>query len=606
MRSIVLPISQGHPILLMALLWVCFLSPLQADVRFHGQVYDLNGRPLAQARVTVTRQAARPGIAAVSVFTDEAGAFRFPRAFINADVAELPLSASALGYEQVNAAVQVSRHGPDHTVEATVILAQKANQAATAPASAWLHAIEEPDERAQLITNCVNCHQFPSPEVRAYARAVDEVAIGDPQATRLLSWAAIAQYMRLLQADNRKIGSEIYQHPANVKRIYSTGQAPVNARLLGKHMTGRMDVIKGYRYGAPLAVTRDTLIREYAIDQPNTIREALLAGDPGRLWVADIYSDSLIEVDVETGAQRRHAVPADVYVGPKSIFRGDDDAIWITPQSQFNGIIARLDPNTEDWQTWVLRIDPRGRSNIFDLAVDVNHELATDKRGRIWFTDVQNTVLGYFDPVTGALDTMNVPDVLGRSDINGRATSLVMTSDQQYVWYSLNGIGVFGAFNVDTMAFDTSVQLPDHSGPRRMTISDEDILYVALYGSGQLVEYDTRTRQLMGTYDLPDIASAPYAVTWDNVRRVVWVATSNADAIYRFDPQDKSFGVIPLPREGAFLRMISVDQDTGVLVSSYANIAEAVKGPRMALIVDPGDDYPALKQQFQLSMKAGQ
>ena len=604
MRSIVLPISQGHPILLMALLWVCFLSPLQADVRFHGQVYDLNGRPLAQARVTVTRQAARPGIAAVSVFTDEAGAFRFPRAFINADVAELPLSASALGYEQVNAAVQVSRHGPDHTVEATVILAQKANQAATAPASAWIKSIPDETKRAELIIRCVNCHQFPSPEVRAYARAVDEVTIGDTQDVRIQSWATVTKYMALLLAKKFSKGNDEFRPLVVAQRLYSNRDVSSNTKILSQHMTGRMDVIKGYRYGAPLVVTQDTLIREYEVDQPNTIREALWVGDPKKLWVADVLSDNMIQVDIETGEQNIFTIPTDVHMGPHTLVRGGDDSIWIAPV--FNGVVAHLDPNSKVWQTWVLRPKSGGHVSIHDLSYDYNHELMTDKRGWIWFSDIVNNAVGYFDPKTGASDIIKVPDVPGRSNEIGRPYGLLMTSDQKYVWYSQYGIGVFGAFNVDTMAFDTSVQLPDHSGPRRMTISDEDILYVALYGSGQLVEYDTRTRQLMGTYDLPDIASAPYAVTWDNVRRVVWVATSNADAIYRFDPQDKSFGVIPLPREGAFLRMISVDQDTGVLVSSYANIAEAVKGPRMALIVDPGDDYPALKQQFQLSMKAGQ
>ena len=35
--------------------------------------------------------------------------------------------------------------------------------------------------------------------------------------------------------------------------------------------------------------------------------------------------------------------------------------------------------------------------------------------------------------------------------------------------------------------------------------------------------------------------------------------------------------------------MIDIDPESGVLVTSYANIVEFVKGPRMALIIDPGD-----------------
>ena len=107
------------------------------------------------------------------------------------------------------------------------------------------------------------------------------------------------------------------------------------------------------------------------------------------------------------------------------------------------------------------------------------------------------------------------------------------------------------------------------------------------------MEYDTVAGRQIGIYDLPDTGSAPYAVTWDPVRRVVWIPTSNGNVIYRFDPSDKSFGVVPLPSQGAFLRMIDVDPDTGVLVTSYANVVDFVRGPRMALTVDPGDQaYP--------------
>jgi streptogramin lyase len=69
----------------------------------------------------------------------------------------------------------------------------------------------------------------------------------------------------------------------------------------------------------------------------------------------------------------------------------------------------------------------------------------------------------------------------------------------------------------------------------------------------------------------------------------VWVSTSNADAIYRFDPRTRAMGVLPLPRERGFLRMLYVDRHSGSLVSSYANIVEHVRGPRMALLIDLGD-----------------
>jgi streptogramin lyase len=169
-----------------------------------------------------------------------------------------------------------------------------------------------------------------------------------------------------------------------------------------------------------------------------------------------------------------------------------------------------------------------------------------------------------------------------------------MSKDRNEVWYSQLGNGTFGGFDIDKQEFIGPFQLPDrNAGPRRISISEDDVLYMALYGSGQLAEFDTRTRQMIGIYDLPDTASAPYATTWDPVRKVIWIATSNGDVIYKFNPADKSIGVLPLPREQSFLRMIDVDPRSGVLITSYANIVDIVQGPRMALIIEPGDGvYP--------------
>ena len=165
-----------------------------------------------------------------------------------------------------------------------------------------------------------------------------------------------------------------------------------------------------------------------------------------------------------------------------------------------------------------------------------------------------------------------------------------MTSDRGHIWYSQLGIGVVGSFDVNAEQFDEPVELASiDAGPRRLTINDDDIMYAALYGTGQLLAFDTKSRKQVGLYDLPDTGSAPYAATWDPVRKVVWIPTSNGDVIYRFDPQSKTFGVLPLPRQGAFLRMVDIDRATGMLITSYANIVQFVHGPRMVLMIDPGD-----------------
>ncbi|MES2606483.1 MAG: hypothetical protein V4603_16230, partial [Pseudomonadota bacterium] len=191
-------------------------------------------------------------------------------------------------------------------------------------------------------------------------------------------------------------------------------------------------------------------------------------------------------------------------------------------------------------------------------------------------------------PATGKIEEYPAPVIEGRRP-NGSLYGLVMTSDREHLWFSQLAIGNVGSFNIKTRQYEEAIQFPLNAGPRRLSISDDDILYVPLYGSSQLVEYDTRTHTQIGLYDLPDRASVPYAVTWDPLRKVVWVATTNGDVLYRFDPATKQFTVLPLPRTGALVRTIDVDPDTGELVGSYGNIVQNVHGPRMAFIIEPGD-----------------
>jgi virginiamycin B lyase len=357
--------------------------------------------------------------------------------------------------------------------------------------------------------------------------------------------------------------------------------------LLARTFTSSLQETEGYKYGAPLLVTPRTVIREYEVPATNAVREAVTLADPRVLWAADVSSNRLIRIDAVTGGLRDFQIPVDRPMGPHTLVRAADGALWAT--SFFNGFVARLDPKAEQFKVWRLDIGGGQMAGVHDLSFGSGHHLLTDRRGRIWYSDIAHNAVGWFDPKSGKSGIYKVPDVPGRTG-GEQVYGLVMASDRTHIWYAQLGIGRFGSFNVDTLKFETGVELPDkNSGPRRITLSDQDVLYVPLYGAGQLVEYDTRARKTIGVYDLPDRACAPYSVTWDPKRKVVWIPTSNANVLYRFDPRDKSFAVLPLPREGAFLRMVVVDDTTGALVTSYANIVEYVHGPRMAVTIDLGD-----------------
>lgn len=560
------------------------ISSVHGEITVRGQVLDTNGRAVKQAQVTMVPGAFASGPTAITVFTDDSGGFVFPEPITVVNNTGPSISVRALGYKQLHP----TRAAGDGDSALTILMQHSVNQAGVAPASAWLKMIQDPLERNEMVMACVGCHQHPAPEVREYASAIHAVAGADPGQVRKQSWGSIVKYMNFLTTEEFGRGNARVA-AFNTKQAYTFSLGKRDATdLLCKYLTGPLDHVEGYEYGAPLAVTPSTVIKEYEVARPNAIREAAMMGTPPRLWVADVDSNRIIRIDPVTGAQKEFIVPADVFIGPHTLHPGKDDHLWIAPQ--FNSTVARLNTVTEEWRLWKLQTKSGGEIGIHDLTFDWRHELVTDTQGRVWFSDIVNNAVGYLNPETGEHGIYPVPQVPGRPGKGAALYGIVMTSDRQHIWYSQLGIGSFGSFNTESLEFEEQVVLPEfNSGPRRLAISDKDILYVPLFGAGQLVEYDTRVGKQLGIYDLPDRASAPYAATWDAGRQVLWIPTSNANAIYRFDPASKSFSVLPLPREGAFLRMLLVDHNTGMLVTSYANILKRVHGPRMAVLIDPGD-----------------
>jgi streptogramin lyase len=563
-----------------------------AAATLQGQVLDANGQPVAQAAVLYTRPAGVAGANVVTVFSDASGKFRFPDTYAEARRDSVQISTRVLGYRLADV-VRKSKAGAQgvEALDFTLLMAREDNQSAVAPASAWLNRITSRADKAAFVQNCIDCHQVPAIEQRNFAAAIADQHAADPAVARTESWKYIVKYMNYLSTWEFSRGSRSSGEKIDANAAYSVKNGDQVVKLMTTTFTDRLDHIGGYQWGAPLLANARTTIWEYEIPHPNAVREAMLLGNPRQLWIADVSANRMFTVDIATGKRGVQEVPSSVLMSPHSMHRDHDGNLWVTPL--FNSVVAYRNLGTGQWKTWRLKT-PDGKSpGIHDLSFGADHELLTDDKGRIWYSDIGNSAVGYFDPKDGAARIWTAPQSANRP---GRIAlyGLSMTKNRKEVWYSQLGNGMFGGFDIDKQQFIGPFQLASaDAGPRRISIGDDDVLYMALYGTGQIAMFDTKARKMIGTYDLPDTGSAPYTTTWDPVRKVVWVGTSNGDVIYRFDPRTKKSTVLPLPRDRAFLRMIDVDPKTGVLITSYANIVDIVQGPRMALIVDPGDDvYP--------------
>ena len=571
-----------------------------------------NAQGVAQSAVTLTFATVSGGATAITVFSDEQGAFRMPL-HVSAIPADALLEAHKLGYRQVSpagGAVQVKSVAPAGSFETRLYLDPVADIAQQVPASAWLAQAPPGDAKNITLTSCSSCHQVPSPKMREYAAKIEAVR-GGPDGDRKAieewrkvvrheSWRTIVKYMRshhysvfpLESAMNLDTVDWPTAQNADYN-FFNARQGEIVASYLAEHFPRSTAFLPsdGYDYGAPLGVSPATVIREFALPTQALVRELVPAPGSPYLWGADVRRNFIVRLDPRDGATKWIAVDYKGSTGPHTIAPDDAGNLWVTMVD--NDQFGRYDPKTERWRLWTLRPSSlpdtesmAGAAIVHDMSIDSRGHMARDASGNIWLTMVGTNQMGTLNPQSGYVAFYDTNTIAGLSPINHLIYSTVLSADGKRAWYSQVN-GWVGCVDTRTKKVVELIEFPEGTGPRRMARDNAGHLWVALFGSGQVARIDMKQAKVTATFDLPDRAAAPYAVTWDERRQAVWVANANSDAIYRLDPRTGQASVYPLPRRMAYLRQLAIDQD-GRLVGSYGNYPEG-SGPSMGVLIDVGD-----------------
>lgn len=571
------------------LLAAAALSGPVLAVSLSGRVVDETGAGVAGYIVSVEPADVRLGGVTTSVFTDAQGRYAFP-ALEDVDLSRYRLHAWKVGYAPVRPdRRQVALDAPPRDGDAVrmdLTVRAGADTPELLAASAWMSKMPDEGARHETLLQCTGCHQLPAPKFRTYGRFLD----GKPQQEKLAAWRAAIQFMRVKFFEIGPEGSEVSPRQFSYEAMTNPEMSAFNAHdestiaaFLAEHMPTRYDSMPGSLPdpGTP-AFNGNTVIREIQLPRDSFIREVALTPASPYLWGADLQKNRLYRVDPQSpDDQKGYPVPHDRPTAPHTV---NDDAQGYIWEAGIEGDhIARFDPRTEQWKVF----DGFGPgSAAHDIAVNHNFQVSPDAKGRVWVTLIGQNKLGAVHPETGRVQEFDAPLKPDNNAFRASIYGLVMDS-QKRVWYSQLTGGV-GAFDTASEEFGAFIDYAPGTGPRRMAIDDRDHLYVPLFGSGQLSVVDTATGEEIERVELPDRNAAPYAALWDSWRRVVWLANSNSDSIYRYDPESKTFGYIPLPRQLAYLRMITFDRRTGHLWTSYSNIPTG-QGPSMFVEIDPGD-----------------
>ena len=277
-------------------------------------------------------------------------------------------------------------------------------------------------------------------------------------------------------------------------------------------------------------------IKEWDVPTTNAFPHDPAVAPDGSLWYTGMGANNLGRLDPKTGQIKEYPLKTP-NSGPHGLVADQEGNIWFT--ANYKGYIGKLNPKTGE-ATEYLMPDP----NAGDP-----HTLIFDQNGILWFTVQRGNFLGRLDAKTGTVKLKQSPTP------DSRPYGIVVDSKGIPFFCEL-GTNKIGSINPDSMEI-TEYLLPEGARPRRLDITQDDMVYYTDYARGYLGRLDPKTGKVEEWASPGGSQSRPYgiAATKDGM---VWYSESGVspNTIVRFNPKTQSFSNWPIPSGGGVVRHI--------------------------------------------------
>lgn len=548
--------------------------------RIVGTVVDTGGNPVPFVRINISSVDNVP--ATTSIFSSEDGSFKSPDLRVSSE--QVTVEAFRIGWNERDR--KVARTGEDS--EFRFVMESIKNVAAQVPASAWIPG--NPGERDfhTAVHECSNCHQLGAQRMRKWSSGLEGVDVE----LRTLAWEAMVQYMRAQAFAMGPVGNTQFRWGLSEKHPdYLAALVPQTSFLVPRDMdlvipllaskfSTNFDEYFDYddidRLGE-YGVTGETVIEEFVLPSFGWTREVAIAPGSDKVWFVELDGDRIGALDPKDGSVEWYDVPGEGPQGPHTMNADSKGNLWVALEESYG--LGRFDTQSEQWRVYRPPADVKF-AITHDTAFNSKRQIEPDSEGRVWITLVGINELWSIHVETGEIERYPMPIPEDEEPFHVFLYGAAMDPNGKRIWWSQLH-GYLGSFNTETKKVETLVPFPQGAAPRRMAIQDDGILWVPLFGEGQLLKFDTARGQEVARYNLPDRAAASYSVTVDSKRNAVWVGTSNSDRIYRFDVAGEAWTHYPLPRQEAYIRMIEVDSETGDLWTSYSSLPVGGRDPKI-------------------------
>ncbi len=280
----------------------------------------------------------------------------------------------------------------------------------------------------------------------------------------------------------------------------------------------------------------------------------------GWVWIAGYFGDTLYGLNPQTGERVSYPIPVTV---PKGKFGGAhaldttrDGALWMTFTKAEQ--VARFDAKTRTFKMY--SGFPKGWAVQY-LTLDAERFVYEDEGGGIWVNHFSKESLSRLDPKTGAIKSFHTKrtDWLPEKGVHLYA---VVADSKGVLWYTETHGNRLGYFDPKTGETDEWPIFESWSGPKRLAIDTDDVLWIPHLGVPYITVYDTKTRKTIDKVPVPIPGDYVYGIRRNPKTGELWATGSGSDSVYRIDPKARTFRIYRLPRRGAYTRTFAFDGNT--------------------------------------------
>lgn len=265
----------------------------------------------------------------------------------------------------------------------------------------------------------------------------------------------------------------------------------------------------------------------------------------------------------------------------------DGQTIWMSDKSQ--AALWRFLVDTEEFE----RIDFDGQASQM---------MTIDNDDKVWFTDIAEENIGYFDPGTGQTGIISLPQitpytarsvpvaleadsdnniwisiitkgVILRYDQQSQQFKEYRLPDQQAgpfdiiqddvgtIWFTESSAGRIGTIDAQTGQID-HIPLDGLSSPEAFVFDESGDLWITEHSGAAITRYDTA----FGTSEkVPVISpdSLPFGMAFDRYQNI-WFAQHQIDSLGVYDPHNGDMIEVAIPTEGSFVQYITSDENQNI------------------------------------------